>query len=169
MEVTILPSFFHRRPVDASPIIFYLIEKVFRHTAMCEYEFGPTAGSGSKRNCRHRVNALGKIVATPRLNQSSSPREIHVHSSDLPCLSRKLSPDFVADERFATGDFRAFARVGKQVIDGVGWNLESNFMLDGFAHIPPAFFSSISEAFRPGIGPYAMPCMRQPVRACHTR
>src|SRR5262245_8009109 len=107
MELRILSALFHRHPVDVTPIIFDLIEKVFRHAAMCEYEFCPTAGSRGERNGRHRVDALGKILSTPRLNQASSRNEIHIHSCDLSCVRRKLAANLVAHESLAAGDFRA--------------------------------------------------------------
>jgi len=137
-----LPLLFHRRPVDSTPVIFDLIKKVFRHASMCEYEFSPSAGSGSERNGGHRVNALGKILPTPRLDEASSRHEIHIHSGDLTCVRGELAADLVAEESFATGDLRALTRVGKQVVDRLRWNFEANFMLDGFTHRAPPFSSA---------------------------
>ena len=129
-----LPPRFHRRPVDVTPVVFYLIEQVFRHASMCEHEFGPAAGNGVERNGRHRVDALGKILSTPRLHETTSRHEIHVHAGDLPCVRRKLAADLVAHDSLAAGDFRALARVGEQVVDRLGGRLEANFVLDGFTH-----------------------------------
>src|SRR5678816_2652154 len=141
MRVAILPPLFHRRPVAETPIIFYLIKKVFRHAAMCEHQFRASAWCGGQRNGRHGVDALGEILSTPCLDKASSRNEIDVHSGDLTGVRRKLTPDTVAHESFAAGDFRALARVGKQVIDHLRWNFETNFMLDGFAHSRRLFVS----------------------------
>src|SRR5262245_53736730 len=104
---------------------------------MSEHQFGSPSGNGAERNSRHRVDALGKILSTPRLHQATSGHEIHVHAGDLPCFSRKFATDLVAHDSFAPGDFRAPARVGKQLVYRLRWSLEANLVLDGFTHTMP--------------------------------
>src|SRR5262245_36411488 len=101
---------------------------------MSEHQFGSPSGNGGERNSGHRIDALGKILSTPRLHQATSRHEIHVHTGDLPCVSRKLAADLVAHDSFAPRDFRAPPRVGKQVVYGLRWSLEANLVLDGFTH-----------------------------------
>src|SRR5947208_11589372 len=89
--VGMLPSRPHGSPVDVTPVFLRVIEQVFRHAAMCEHELCAAAGDRIERNGRHRVDALGKIFSTPRLHQATSRHEIHVHTSDLPCVRRELA------------------------------------------------------------------------------
>src|SRR5215467_15935813 len=108
---------------------------------MCEHELCAAAGDRSEGNRRHRVDALWKIVSTPCLHQATSGHEIHVHAGYLPCVRRELAADLVAHDGLAAGDFRALARVGKQVVDRLGRGLETNFVLDGFTHESMTFSS----------------------------
>jgi hypothetical protein len=116
----LLPPRPHGSPVDVTPVFLRVIEQVFRHASMCEHELGAAARERIERNGRHRVDALGKILSTPRLHQPTSRHEIHVHAGDLPRVGRELAADLVAHDGLAAGDFRALARVGKQVVDCLG-------------------------------------------------
>src|SRR5262249_11988711 len=122
--------------------------KVFRHASMSKHQFGSSSGNGVERNSSHRIDALGKIPSTPRLHEATSRHEIHVHTGDLPRISRKLATDLVAHDSFPPADFRAPPRVGQQVVYGLRWSLEANLVLDGFTHTAPPFSVSLSEAAR---------------------
>src|SRR5262245_26420927 len=100
---------FHWRPANATPVILDLVEQVFGHASMREYEFCPAARSRSEGNCSHRVNTFGKIVSTPGLNQAASWNEVHIQSRDFSGVSRKGSADLGAQARLTSGDFGALA------------------------------------------------------------
>src|SRR5688572_18488641 len=105
---------------------------MFRHASMGEHEFRPAVRSGRERNSRHRIDTLGKVLSTPRLYQPASRHEVYVDAGDLSRVGRKLAADFVAHDSLLAGDFRAPARVGEQLVNRLGWNLEANFVFDGF-------------------------------------
>src|SRR5258706_2071965 len=141
-----LPLRSHRRPVNEAPVVFYLIEQVFRHASMCEHQLRSAAGSGCERDGCHRIDALGEILSTPRLYQPASRHEVHVDAGDLPGISRKFAAGLAAHDSFAAGDFRAPARVGQQFVDRRGWGFEANFVFDGFTHRGPPFSSAYPTA-----------------------
>src|SRR5262245_53897630 len=56
-----------------------------------EHELCAAARDRIERNGRHRVDALRKILSTPRLHQATSRHEIHVHAGDLSCVRGELA------------------------------------------------------------------------------
>src|SRR5262249_1415172 len=64
LRATIVLQLFHWRPVNAPPVVFDLVEQVFRYASMRENKFRAAARSRRESNRRHRVDAFRKIVST---------------------------------------------------------------------------------------------------------